>query len=192
MAVVALQVSPDEAHARSRQRDMREAWAPATVRGVVSDLQWVTRGRWTQAELHTLVRYAQSAKLRKTIFGAVRFDIVVTDDGLNFRGRMQVEPRDKAEIDRIVEAEYRHADYGMGAIPPWVSVCDRPRTIEVTSRATLSGLTILRATDPDHLFRVWVREQLHAMVTHEVDEMLEIDGKRVFDPHGMEDIPLKV
>ncbi len=133
---------------------------------------WARRA-WSPAEYETLHRYSRSGTCRP-IFGAVTFRVVVTEDGLQFCGEMQVEPRDPSELPA-------EPNYGPAVR---VIVHDfNPRTIRVTSDGMLDGRTLLKSSDPDYLFRTWLREQLHMMVTHEVDELLEVEGRRVFDPH---------
>lgn len=39
--------------------------------------------------------------------------------------------------------------------------------------------------DENHLAR-FIRDRLHDMMAHEMDESILVDGKRIFDPHGTE------
>lgn len=43
-------------------------------------------------------------------------------------------------------------------------------------------LPLERALD-DHMLRWWIRENIIAMESHEINEWLHIDGVRVVDPH---------
>lgn len=129
------------------------------------------RPAWTSIELQKLVDAAAAVQLSAPVFGAVRFSLSVDREGIRFFGKMDVVPRDPIEIKNIARRHPLGRHYYAG------------EKIGVEHANTLAGAAVLNAHDPKRLVADWVRSQLHRMVTHEVDELLELDHRRVYDPH---------
>lgn len=108
-----------------------------------------------------LLATCERLQLRHPLFGAVRAEWNVTDG--NF-----------PTIDLLLRIQVPDRNEPRGRFV---------RPIDLVFSAQRDAISVLASEDPIGMLQVFMRETLLDACDHEIDEMIEIDGKRASDPH---------